>query len=167
VQDKPQRLTREALIGQQLRRIRNGRGWTQQDVADRMRPYGHNWIKSTVNRIETGKRPLRVNELDDLAAMLGVQMAVLLAPLPNGVPTDIDLQTATAEELKAAIEKREAERTEVAQEELSAKIELEQAPANERLRQASERLGILDKELALLRNQLGVAKAADAQDPQS
>jgi transcriptional regulator with XRE-family HTH domain len=167
VPDKPQRLTREALIGQQLRRIRNGRGWTQQDVADRMRPYGHNWIKSTVNRIETGKRPLRVNELDDLAAMLGVQMALLLAPLPNGVPTDIDLQTATAEELKAAIEKRAAERSAVGQEELSAKTELEQAPANERLRQARERLVIIDRELALLRNQLVVAQAADAQDPQS
>lgn len=64
--------TPEQLVGRQVRLLRQGRGWSQQDVADRMRAYGYKWSQATVTRLESAGRPIRVNELADLAMLFGV-----------------------------------------------------------------------------------------------
>ena len=43
--------------------LREERGWSQSEVARRMKVYGYNWHQTTVGRVENGKRPLRLNEL--------------------------------------------------------------------------------------------------------
>ena len=61
----------EQLAGQQLRRLRLARDWTQEEVARRMRAAGYaSWHQTTIAKIEGAQRPLRVRELVALAGVL-------------------------------------------------------------------------------------------------
>jgi transcriptional regulator with XRE-family HTH domain len=96
----------EALAGQELRRLRVARGWSQDEVARRMAAYGYDsWHQTTVGRIEAAQRPLRLNEAVALTSLFGVPLYQLVAPLQTGV-----------DEIDAEIERLEAERAKVAQE---------------------------------------------------
>ena len=70
--------TPEQLAGRHLRLLRLQRGWSQQDVMERMRPYGYQWSHATVTRLEAATRPLRLNELADLALVFEVPLRELL-----------------------------------------------------------------------------------------
>jgi transcriptional regulator with XRE-family HTH domain len=74
--------SQERQVGRQLRRVREQRGLSQQDLADRMKSLGGpytNWRQSTIYKIEQAARPLRINEMFDLAGALGVPPETLLA----------------------------------------------------------------------------------------
>jgi hypothetical protein len=60
-------------------------------VARRMQASGYNWHQTTVGRLESGKHPLRVNELVHLAAMFGVSPIRLIVPnvTPDRLSDDI------------------------------------------------------------------------------
>jgi transcriptional regulator with XRE-family HTH domain len=64
--------TPEQIAGRQLAWLREERGWSQAEVARRMEASGYHWHQTTVGRVESGKHPLRLNELVHLAAMFGV-----------------------------------------------------------------------------------------------
>jgi len=64
--------TPEQLFGRQIRLLRQGRGWSQQDVAVRMKPFGYSWSQATVTRLEAATRPIRLNEVFDLAMLFEV-----------------------------------------------------------------------------------------------
>ena len=64
--------TPEQLVGRQVRLLRQGRGWSQQEVAEKMQAYGYQWSQATVTRLESASRPIRINELADLARLFGV-----------------------------------------------------------------------------------------------
>src|SRR5260370_32734867 len=70
--------TAEQLVARQLRLLRQGRGWSQQEVAEKMRAYGYQWSQATVTRLESASRPIRLNELADLAILYGVPVAQFL-----------------------------------------------------------------------------------------
>jgi transcriptional regulator with XRE-family HTH domain len=70
--------TPEEIAGRQLRLLREGRGWSQQRVADQMKAFGYTWLQSTIGKIEAAQRPLRLNEVADLAAMFGVPVTQFL-----------------------------------------------------------------------------------------
>lgn len=56
-----------------------------------MRPYGYQWSQATVTRLEAATRPIRLNELNDLATLYGVPVTQLLA---SDAPDDLeDLET--------------------------------------------------------------------------
>lgn len=95
----------EVLAGQELRRLRVARGWSQDEVARRMAAYGYDsWHQTTVGRIEAAQRPLRLNEAVALTGLFGVPLYQLVAPLLTG-----------PEEIDAEIGRLEAERVKVAQ----------------------------------------------------
>jgi transcriptional regulator with XRE-family HTH domain len=96
--------TTEQLVGRQVRLLRQGRGWSQLDVAEKMRPYGYKWSQATVTRLESATRPIRVNELTDLAMLFGVPVTQFLDSRLQELALD-DLDT-----LKREIEKLTAER---------------------------------------------------------
>jgi hypothetical protein len=52
---------------------------SQEAVADAMRQLGHSWHQTTVAKTEIAGRPLRLNELTDLARVLGVRASHLAA----------------------------------------------------------------------------------------
>ena len=70
--------TPEQLVARQVRLLRQGRGWSQQEVAEKMRAYGYQWSQATVTRLESASRPIRLNELADLAALFGVPVTQFL-----------------------------------------------------------------------------------------
>lgn len=71
----------EASAGYALRMLRTTRGMSQQQVADAMVGHGHRgWRQTTVAKTEAAQRPLRVNELVSLAAILDVRLEKLVAP---------------------------------------------------------------------------------------
>ena len=92
----PKAPTAEDVAGRQLRVLRQGRGWTQQEVANRMRKLGYSWQQSTIGKIEAAQRPLRLNELADLAATLGVPVTHFLRPNP-AADEGIDLEAVERE----------------------------------------------------------------------
>ena len=97
-------------------------GMSQEAVADGMRRLGHSWHQTTVAKTEIAGRPLRLNELTDLARILGVRASHLAATetdfklemVQNDVvarsgavarlKTDIDELTRQLEEKKQAYE---------------------------------------------------------------
>jgi transcriptional regulator with XRE-family HTH domain len=70
----------EKLAGQEIRRLRMARDWTQQELARQMAAYGYDWHQTMIAKIESGARPLRVNELTAFAELFGVYPAHLITP---------------------------------------------------------------------------------------
>lgn len=68
----------EAVLATQLRGARLARGWSQAEVAEKMKARGYDWHQTTVAKTEASARPLRVNELQALASSLGLSLATLL-----------------------------------------------------------------------------------------
>lgn len=79
---------RDAAIGSTVHRLRTGRGLSQQDIADAMRERGWKWNQTTAWSIEADRRPLRLSEAVDLAAVLGTTVEGLLqSPLDRVLRT--------------------------------------------------------------------------------
>lgn len=62
----------EQIAGQRIKEFRMARGWSQRELANRMKAAGYPWIQTTVAKTEAADRPLRLNEIANLAAVLGV-----------------------------------------------------------------------------------------------
>jgi transcriptional regulator with XRE-family HTH domain len=68
----------EERAGKALRQLRLARGWSQEEVAMRMRAYGYDFHQTAIAKVEAAQRPLRVRELADFAALYGVQVQDLV-----------------------------------------------------------------------------------------
>lgn len=75
----------ETHFGIRLRELRQRRGWTQQEVVQRLADHGLVLHQTAIARIETAARPVRLNEALTLAAVLGVDLPGLLAPSSHNV----------------------------------------------------------------------------------
>jgi transcriptional regulator with XRE-family HTH domain len=106
VMNEPQQDTRanvptpEQIVGHQVRLLRQARGWSQQEVAKKMRAYGYKWSQATVTRLESATRPIRVNELADLAMLFDVPVTQFL-DLRAWEVNDLDALTRELSELSA------------------------------------------------------------------
>lgn len=60
-------------IGQRIIRLRESRGWSQREIAKRV-----NLNVSVMNRIESGERPIRDQEIADIARALNITSDHLL-----------------------------------------------------------------------------------------
>lgn len=67
----------DARIGKRLQELR--RDTSQANLAAAMAERGHKWSQATVWSVETGKRPLRLTEANDVAGVLGITVQDLLA----------------------------------------------------------------------------------------
>jgi transcriptional regulator with XRE-family HTH domain len=85
--ESPDMPSPEQRAGQQIRLLRQRRGWSQHEVAERMRAYGYDWSQAIVTRLEAATRPTRLNELVDLALLFEVPAMELLG---FGAPDDFD-----------------------------------------------------------------------------
>jgi transcriptional regulator with XRE-family HTH domain len=70
----------EVQAGRALRRLRTARGWSQEEVARRMKAYGYDFHQTMIAKIEAAQRPIRVRELADFAALYGVEVHELIYP---------------------------------------------------------------------------------------
>jgi transcriptional regulator with XRE-family HTH domain len=77
----------EKRFGEVVRRWRQSRGWSQEDVAEKLRHQGFEMHQTTIAKIERGTRPLRVAEADAIAEVFKMPvMAVFELSLPNDAP---------------------------------------------------------------------------------
>jgi transcriptional regulator with XRE-family HTH domain len=71
--------TPEEQVGAQVKALRAKLGLTQAELADAMQGLGHSWMQTTVAKTEAADRPLRLNEVADLAKILGVRVPHLVS----------------------------------------------------------------------------------------
>jgi transcriptional regulator with XRE-family HTH domain len=71
--------TAEARVGAQLKAMRAKLGLTQAELAEAMQGLGHSWMQTTVAKTEAADRPVRLNEVADLAKILGVSLPHLVS----------------------------------------------------------------------------------------
>ena len=67
------KLIQNLSIGRNLRKLREARGLTQEDVCARMAQLGRPMLQSAYSQIETGQRNLFVSELTALRTVLYAQ----------------------------------------------------------------------------------------------
>lgn len=74
-----------ATIAKRVREVRARRGWTAEDLAEKLAEQGVNWERSTVAKLENGKRQnVTLTEWLALAAVLNVAPVHLLLPIEEG-----------------------------------------------------------------------------------
>jgi len=73
------RKTPEEIVGANIKALRITRGLTQAEVAEAMRGLGHSWGQTTTAKTEGADRPLRFNEIADLAQVLRVRVPELVS----------------------------------------------------------------------------------------
>ena len=73
-----QELTPEKRLGAALKLLRESLGLSQDSVAKSMSDFDHSWRQTTVAKTEAGARPIRVNEVVDLARVLGTSSVDLM-----------------------------------------------------------------------------------------
>jgi transcriptional regulator with XRE-family HTH domain len=71
--------TAEQTVGANIKAMRAQLGLTQVELAEAMQRLGHSWIQTTVAKTEAADRPLRVNEVADLARILGTGLPDLVS----------------------------------------------------------------------------------------
>ena len=74
---------------------RKAHGWTQADLASRMRVEGFTWQTNRVTQIETLRRPVSILELVGLSRVFGIKARALMAgddsiELPGGTAVPIE-----------------------------------------------------------------------------
>ncbi|GAA1082999.1 hypothetical protein GCM10009648_21710 [Tsukamurella spumae] len=75
----------EAAFGAKVKQWRRGRGWSQDELASRMTELGFDMHQTTVAKIESGNRPLRVAEAAALAHIFDANpLAVFYSAVPDG-----------------------------------------------------------------------------------
>jgi transcriptional regulator with XRE-family HTH domain len=65
-------LQHERLLCQKVAQLREERGWSQAELARRLSAIGFEMHQTTVAKLESGKRPLRVAEVFALAEVFGL-----------------------------------------------------------------------------------------------
>ena len=74
-------LSPSKALADRLLALRNAHGWTQTELAERMRSFGWSWDRTTVAKLESGSRQLSLDEFIALAWVLGVPPGALVTPL--------------------------------------------------------------------------------------
>jgi transcriptional regulator with XRE-family HTH domain len=137
----------EAQAGRALRRLRTARGWSQEEVAQRMKAYGYDFHQTTIAKIEAAQRPIRVRELADLAALYAVEVHELIYP-PAGSLEEADKEIATLRgQLREVTARAEAAAAAVAN------AEADLAAAQEEHRAGSGQAAMLNGRLSFLEAQ--------------
>ena len=71
------------IVAANIRATRRSRGWTQDELAGRMRAAGVDWTRQIAGYAESGTRQITVNELLALAVVFDTTPGYWLAPLPE------------------------------------------------------------------------------------
>ena len=100
--------TAERQAGIKIKNRRIELGMSQEQLSDAMRGLGHSWHQTTVAKTEVAGRPLRLNELTDLARILSVRASHLAATETDFklemVQNDVVAHSGAAARLKTDIE---------------------------------------------------------------
>lgn len=80
----------ERIFGDRIRELRTTRGWTQEELANRMTDAGYSMHQTTAAKMESGARPTSVGEAAALASIFGVTIAEVFQGGEDD-PSDVDV----------------------------------------------------------------------------
>ncbi|QHK19726.1 helix-turn-helix domain-containing protein [Pseudarthrobacter psychrotolerans] len=84
----------ELSMCDKFRQLREQRGWSQQDISDKLAEMGLEMHQTTVAKMEKGKRPLRVAEMFALSWVFGLPPgAVFWIPAKDDLPSSMKFMT--------------------------------------------------------------------------
>lgn len=110
----------ESVVGSRVRDLRESRGWTQRQLAERMKARGFDWHQTTAAKTEAADRPLRVNEVYALARAFDESVMSLLTEPDRGGNLHSLLVALDAERVAIARRDEVAEQLEAAGEAVEA-----------------------------------------------
>lgn len=120
----------ERRVGRRVRQLRENFGWSQAELGKRLTLSGHPARQSTVAKMEAGSRPLRVNELQQLADAFGLSIFDLLEEVRVDELADAQQQvvwaTGRLRRIDTELERAEGEIEELKKQRVSAHWELEE-----------------------------------------
>ncbi|MGI5232886.1 helix-turn-helix domain-containing protein [Actinoallomurus sp. CA-142502] len=107
----------EEVFGRRMRRRREELGISTRTFAARMRSQGFEWHHTTVQRVESAKRPARLGEAASIAAILSTELERLLQPETDpaviaALEREHDAYVQASTEARARLRDAEAERAE-------------------------------------------------------
>lgn len=102
--------TPEAKVAERTRKLREERGWSQEELGRKLGTYGFAMHQTTVAKLEGAGRPIRLNEVQALANIFGVSPADLFEE-DAFVQNEHELAVAAREVQRASAAFAEAERT--------------------------------------------------------
>ena len=146
----------EVQAGRALRQLRTARGWSQEEVARRMKAYGYDFHQTMVAKIEAAQRPIRVRELADFAALYGVEVHELIYPPAGSLKEAAKEIAALRGQLQEATARAEAAAVAVA------KAETDLAAAQEDYRAQSGQAGDAERAAELPGGAAGQARGMGA-----
>lgn len=89
----------DQAIGQRIQELRERRGWSQAELAMRLRGAGVNWSQGTLSKVEAGERPVRLVEAPTVTRVLRTKIYELVnANLPLQTESD------TKQRVRAALD---------------------------------------------------------------
>ena len=86
------------VIAEQIRTLRTRHGWSQQQLADRMRDFGWEIDRGAIAKVELGQRGVTLDEGFVFALALDVAPVFLFLPLEEDEPTAIAPKLAVSPE---------------------------------------------------------------------
>ncbi|MGW3347766.1 LuxR C-terminal-related transcriptional regulator [Nonomuraea rubra] len=143
----------EVIAAWRVRELRQALGWTQQDVAERLRVFGVSLDQSSVARIESGSRLIRLSEAIAFAKVFDIDLERLIS-----VPRDAEALSMLEDRIEA-LENEVAEAAAAAQQaiayaraqrEAAEEARVAEAAAQERLSARQAALRALEVELRTL-----------------
>lgn len=78
----------ERRFGRGIKTMREARGWSQTELAERLAELGFEYHQTTIGKIESAARPLRLSELFAFAGVFGIPASDMLAATGSTVNPD-------------------------------------------------------------------------------
>jgi transcriptional regulator with XRE-family HTH domain len=76
----------EKILGQKVRQLRTERGWSQEQLAEKLNSLGWAVHQTTIAKLEGGARPIRIAEADTLAVAFGLPIEAMWYMPVTGEP---------------------------------------------------------------------------------
>ena len=87
----------EQVFGKRVKDLRKARGWTQDELAQKLTAAGFPAKQTTITKIENGTRPTNVGEIATIAALLNTEIEVLFDRADDATPQQLQLQLTVLE----------------------------------------------------------------------
>ncbi len=93
----------EKILGQKVRQLRTERGWSQEQLAEKLNGLGWAVHQTTIAKLEAGSRPIRIAEADTLAVAFGLPIEAMWYMPVTGEPWSLSAMRDAVKEVDRTI----------------------------------------------------------------
>ncbi len=94
----------ETVIGAKIKQLREERHWSQSQLAERLGELGFDLHQTTIAKMESGRRPLRVSEAVAVAQVFGLPAPTLFYIPVQGEPRAMEFMREMVQDAQEALE---------------------------------------------------------------